>query len=777
MFIFLLRFLQNNWRGILCVCFASLFCNQAFAQRAKKPRIGVVLSGGGAKGLAHVGVLEVIDDIGLKVDFVTGTSMGSIIGALYATGYSGDSIHKIAASEKWDLLLSNKIPLEALTPDERLEYDKYIVEVYFENRKVKIPTGLIDGQLMNLELTYLTNPVCDKKDFSEFPIPFKCMGTNIGTGKLVVLDSGNIVEAMRASMAIPSVFTPVWYNDMLLVDGGVVHNFPVSDAIAMGATIVIGVNVSAGILPPEQLTSIPSILLQTVFIAENNDFQKQRSLANYLIEPDLTKYSAADFDMGDSIMAAGRREGEKYRAVLQALKDSLERKYPGEYTRTLKPPKEKFYYFTDIKVQGLKKHTEAFVKGRLNLQLHKHYSAKELNSAMEDLYGTRYFRRIDYELHPNPDTAHNKLIVHVKEESSYAAKFAINYNSLFQSAIILNFTVRNLLMKDSKLITTVNLGDNFRAKVSYGKYFGIHQASQVSIIGMADQYNLPILLPDISHTQVSDLYKFSSYVAKFNLQKQFRKRWSINGGLSAEYYKLKNKVAESTSLGNVTSSCYSAYLGAKYNTQNKVYYPTHGWKVSFNASYMFDYRFTFRDLDGTPVYFDEVTNEAFNQVVKKDFQQVNFSASYLTPLAKRTTVTYLLSGGFTFNTYLTFSHFYRMGGMRENFWHNVPFVGLREFGTRQPVLELNNAVAFQLGVQQLLFKNFYCIPRGSMGTVSMLAKDLTLKTDDPTSFLYGYGLTLAYHSFLGPLEFSVMHSNQFTDLQFYLNMGFNFYNQ
>jgi len=603
------------------------------------------------------------------------------------------------------------------------------------------------------------------------------MGTNIGTGKLVVLDSGNIVEAMRASMAIPSVFTPVWYNEMLLVDGGVVHNFPVSDALAMGATIIIGVNVSSGILPPEKLTSIPSILLQTVFIAENNDFQKQRSLTNYLIEPDLGKYSAADFDMADSIMAAGRREGEKYRAVLQGLKDSLEKKYPGEYTRTLKPPKEKFYYFTEIEVEGLKKHTAAFVKGRLNLQLNKSYSAKELNEAMTDLYGTRYFKRIDYELHPDPDTVHNKLIVHLREESSYAAKLAINYNSLFQSSIILNFTARNLLMKDSKLITTLNLGDNFRAKVSYGKYFGIHQASQISVIGTADQYNLPILLPDVSRAQVSELYKFSSYVAQFNLQKQFWKRWAINIGVSAEYYKLRDKVSEASLFSNVNSSCNSAYFNTKFNTQNEVYYPTHGWRIIANASYMFNYRFMFKDLEGTPVELDEETNYAMGQVIRREFQQVNFSVSYLTPVTKRMTITYLLNGGFTFNTDLTFSHFYRVGGLRDNFWHNVPFVGLREFGTKQMVVELNNVAAFQLGIQYLLLKNFYCIPRASAGTVALQAKDLTLKADDPTSFVYGYGVTLAYHSFLGPLEFSIMQSNQFKDLQYYLNLGYNFYNQ
>lgn len=755
---------------------ASIFSN-AFAQPIKRPKIGLALSGGGAKGLAHVGVLEVIDDIGLKVDFVTGTSMGSIMGALYAIGYSGDSIHKIAASEEWDLLLSNKIPLEALTPDERLEYDKYLLEVYFEKGKLTIPSGLIDGQLLNLELTHLTNSVCDKKKFSEFPIPFQCMGANIETGQVVVLDSGNIVDAMRSSMAIPSVFTPVWYNNALLVDGGVVHNFPVSDAIAMGATIVIGVNVSTAIAKAEDLTSLTSILFQTIFMAENTDFQKQRGLANYLIEPDLTKYAISDFDQADSIIAAGRREGEKYRSVLQALKDSLEKIYPGQFVRNIQPPKEKTYYFTEVDVRGLKKHTNAFVEGRLDLKTRRPYSAKEINKSVIDLYGTRYFKKINYELQPGRDTSQNKLIVNVKEESNYAAKFAINYNSLFQSAFILNFTARHWLMRDSKLITTVNLGNNFRSRLSYGKYFGDRQASQVSIIGSTDQYDVPILLSDLSRIQISELYKMNVYRGQLNYQTQFWKYATVNTGLSADYYALKTKVVQETSFNSLHVTCYSAYLNARINTQNKIYYPTKGWDVGLGMAYMFDYRYIFRDIDGTPIDLSPEQKDYFDAIVNKSFEQANLKVSYLMPAWKKASLFYQLNGGFTFDTKHTFTHFYRVGGLRENFWHNMPFVGLKEFGTKTDELTLNNILTFQFGVQQQLLKSVYCIPRSSVGTLGNMAKDLFSHMDDPNYLLFGYGLTLAYQSFFGPLEVTMMHSNQYNDFQFYFNLGFNFYNQ
>lgn len=230
----------NLYRKILlCVLIYFVCFNTGFGQDkiSGRPKIGLTLSGGGAKGLAHIGILQAIDSAGLKVDFITGTSMGSIMGAMYAAGYSGDSIEKIARTLDWNLLFSTSPQLRAITIEEKKEYDKYAVEIPFVDGKFKIGKGIIEGQELWLKMSEVFQPVYDITDFSKLSIPFNCIGTDLETGNAVVMDHGNIVTAIRASMAIPSVFTPVKYDNHLLVDGGVVNNFPVLDVKEMGARV------------------------------------------------------------------------------------------------------------------------------------------------------------------------------------------------------------------------------------------------------------------------------------------------------------------------------------------------------------------------------------------------------------------------------------------------------------------------------------------------------------------------------------------------------------
>ena len=219
----------------------------------KRPKIGLTLSGGGAKGLAHIGILKAIDSAGLKIDYITGTSMGSIIGALYAVGYHGDSIEKLARKMDWDLLLSNEMSLRSIIMEEKNEYFKYDVELPWVNNWFRLSTGVLEGQELWLKFAELLFSVYKVKNFKDFAIPFKCIGTDVSTGQAVVLDSGEIISAIRSSMAIPSLFTAVEYNGKKLVDGGVVRNFPVKDVREMGANIVIGSNT-------DSLHNLPLIL-------------------------------------------------------------------------------------------------------------------------------------------------------------------------------------------------------------------------------------------------------------------------------------------------------------------------------------------------------------------------------------------------------------------------------------------------------------------------------------------------------------------------------------
>ncbi|MEJ0101042.1 MAG: patatin-like phospholipase family protein [Bacteroidota bacterium] len=230
-----------------------------------RPKIGLTLSGGGAKGLAHIGILKAIDSAGLKIDYITGTSMGSILGGLYSIGYSADSLEKITREIDWNLLLSNQSSLRSLFMEEKDEYSKYDVELPWVKSKLRLSSGLLEAQELWLKFSELFFPVYNIKDFSKFSIPFRCIGTDIGNGEAVVMKDGEVISAVRASMAIPSVFTPVDYKDQRLVDGGISRNFPVKDVKEMGANFVIGSNVANGLLPSQKVRNILQLMLQIAF--------------------------------------------------------------------------------------------------------------------------------------------------------------------------------------------------------------------------------------------------------------------------------------------------------------------------------------------------------------------------------------------------------------------------------------------------------------------------------------------------------------------------------
>ena len=318
---------------VIVVFFYSLACCfTATAQQPQnhRPKIGLTLSGGGAKGLAHIGILKALDSAGLKVDYITGTSMGSIIGALYAIGYPADSIEKMARSINWDFILSNQAPLRTLFMEEKDEYNKYTVELPWVDHGFRLPTGVLQGQELWLKLSEMFFPVYNQKDFSKFCTPYKCIGTDVGNGEAVVMSKGEITSAIRASMAIPSFFTAVDYDNKKLVDGGVVRNFPVRDVKEMGAEFVIGSNVAGGLLTSDKVTNAIQVLLQVAFFREAQDHKEEVGLCDIYVPFEMPQYNMGSFAQSDEILNLGIEEGRKLYPRFKQLADSLNALYGAE---------------------------------------------------------------------------------------------------------------------------------------------------------------------------------------------------------------------------------------------------------------------------------------------------------------------------------------------------------------------------------------------------------------------------------------------------------------
>jgi NTE family protein len=297
--------------------------------KSMPPKIGLTLSGGGAKGLAHVGVLHIIDSLGIKIDYVTGTSMGSIVGGMYAAGYTASELEEIALTLDWPSLFSSRASLRYTHPGKREEFGRYIAELPIENGSIKLPSGAIEGQQMWNVLSDFFFNVRNISDFNDFPIPFACVATDVLTGDTVVLNSGDIVAAIRASISIPSVFTTIEIDNRQLVDGGVVMNFPVVVAKDMGADFIIGVNVSRGPIENRKLETPLDIIYQMGTYLDARNFQKNKELTDIYLEPDLEEYTAASFNNPREIIERGKQIARKNIDKFLELKDVSTDKRPA----------------------------------------------------------------------------------------------------------------------------------------------------------------------------------------------------------------------------------------------------------------------------------------------------------------------------------------------------------------------------------------------------------------------------------------------------------------
>ena len=319
---------------------------------ADPPQVGLALSGGGVKGFAHIGVLKVLEEINMPIDYLAGTSMGSIVGALYATGYRADALEKMTLTTDWRYFFSDTPRRRYLSMEGKRWDARYIGSLPIRpGFQVELPTGLIAGQRVADLLSHLTWPVHHIEDFTQLPIPFVCVATDLATGDAVVLNRGYLPDALRASMAVPTVFRPVQIDSLLLADGGIVRNLPAEDVRQLGADVVIGVDVSSPLKTSSELTSITKILGQTVGFQVQFSTREQREASDYLIRPEMDGISLFDFDQIAAMIDRGEAAARAMLPELQALADSLNRlRLPPP---TYKPPRADSVYINDLKIEGL----------------------------------------------------------------------------------------------------------------------------------------------------------------------------------------------------------------------------------------------------------------------------------------------------------------------------------------------------------------------------------------------------------------------------------------
>lgn len=351
-------------RIITLILLIVAFAIQAQQIPAKNLKVGLVLSGGGAKGLAHIGVLKTLDSLGVKIDYISGTSMGAVVGALYASGYSGKQLDSIFSNINFDDILSDNLPRASKTFYERDNSEKYAVTIPFDKLKIHLPSAISKGQNVFNLLTRLTLHVSDVNNFENLPIPFFCIATNVETGAPVILNKGSLPQSVAASGAFPTLFQPVEIDNQILIDGGVANNYPIDELREKGMDIIIGVDVQDDLATKENLTSAPEILLQINNYRTIRDMKEKSKKTDIYIKPDIKGFTVVSFDEGQQIIERGRLAAvllsEKLKKVTQSQIINNRPLVNVAKTDTIKINK--------ITVKGNDKYTRAYVLGKLKIK-------------------------------------------------------------------------------------------------------------------------------------------------------------------------------------------------------------------------------------------------------------------------------------------------------------------------------------------------------------------------------------------------------------------------
>ncbi len=387
------------WRRLLAAATLAILPLVPLAEAREK--IGLVLGGGGARGAAHIGVLRAIEREHIPIDYIAGTSMGAIIGALYASGYTVDEIQKILDGMDWGDVFRDGASRNALPMREK-ELDRAQLipqEVGVGRHGLKLPPSIVNGQKLNLELRRLLVQSREYISFDDLPIPFRCVATDIGKGEEVVFGDGDLTIAVLASAAIPGAFAPVRYDGRLLVDGMVTNNIPVAVARRMGADRLIVVNVSEPLLPEEELGSPVSILMQS--LSGLVDRESARVLAtltpdDVIVRPDMPGIASLDFDKVDVAVRAGEAAALAQIGALRHLAVG-----PGEFAawrsaHLRKPIGNPRIAFVDVRSDQSR--TAGLVRDRLGMQEDKPFNFDAVSEQIDRAFGAGTYQRIDYRL-------------------------------------------------------------------------------------------------------------------------------------------------------------------------------------------------------------------------------------------------------------------------------------------------------------------------------------------------------------------------------------------
>lgn len=710
----------------LC-CLAILSLTLSVRAEITPPKIGLALSGGGAKGFAHIGALKALEELEIPVDYISGTSIGSIVGGMYAIGYSPEQMMEMVMKQNWEFVLSDHMVRDYVPVFEKEEMDRYLLSLPFRGRSLQLPMSFMKGQNIMQLLTNLTVRYHDVSDFTTFPIPFTSIAVDIETGEEIVLDHGFLPDCMRASMAIPTAVNAQEIDGRMLVDGGVVNVFPVDVVKNMGADVVIGVDIQTGLYTQDELKDGRNLIHQLVALMGKQKYDKNVASCDIIVKPDIQGYSVSSF----SERAANELYNSGYNAVMQQRDTLLKLK---EYYNLKPTPRSNYatvsgddvFYIKEVKVNVATDETKDYIKGKLEFEEGSFVPFYLISEGIQKIYASTNYDKVSYRLTGGKEKT---LHIMLDEVNNSMLNLGVHYNDDNNASLLLNGTIRNKLGVGSMLSVDLRLTETPGFKMRYTLDRG-------AIPGLEFRYG--------ANSSSFDLY-YSGRKAGFvngninqiqlNTHSIFKHSLTVGLGVEMELYDIESYVynvpdnVEPLVLRD--ENFYNYHVYAKLDTRDNKYFATKGVLLTATGKVITNDLYSL--YGGTPLIMAGVKYKKIKTITP------NFA---LLPS---------IYARFLFGSQVPPYYFARIGAEDwiENIDYHIPF-----YGMQLAEIQTKEVVVGKVEGRLHLGKSYYLHAYLNGG---VYGEDFNLP--DENQFLIGGGLGFSAKTFVGPLMFILSGSN------------------
>lgn len=732
---------------LLIILIINPFFNPIFAQN-KKGGVAFALSGGGSKGIAQIGCLKVLEEEGIRPELITGTSIGSILGGLYSIGYTIEDLENLADELDWEYYFNDELERIHYPVEERFATDRYIIGFPIKNGKIALPTGFVKGQKISLLLSRLTIPAHGITNFDDFEIPFRAIATDFETGQAVVYGSGDLANALRASMSIPSVFEPFPIDGKLLIDGGVARNLPVEDAFGIGAETVIGIDIGAPLYKKEQLASVLTILDQTSSFRVVESNLKQAELADIIIRPQVDDISALSFDQNDTLMARGERAALK---VLPEIQEIITNQVSVK-RRGIDIPEE--VNVVAFEIGGCLDKEVTGVKNLLQIRTPKVYKLDDIENRIKKLYGSGLVRMASYRLLKEGEGY--RLIINVTTQKGEFIKLSANYDSRLKAGLLFNLTLRNRIFNGSKFSLDLKVSESPAVIMDYLAYTARRPNIGWHLGGKAHSYQ------GFTYTdgKRDEQFRLRHFSAEANVFSALNNRFLVSAGIGAERYV---KAEEFFNPDEENQRLNQTFLQVEFlrDTYDRIHFPTDGSKVVFESKYAFARKLELVDSDTT-------------SAIASTNSMMRLQATKIFSVSKRINPFLSFDGGYIHQVENNFLNRFYLGRAIPNEVTHVESVGLNymekpvsayaQVGLKMQIEALPN-----IFTSPMFNYTYYQLKSFEVNETGITEEVITEKDS-----FFGAGIELGWLTVIGPAIITAEYNFAETRMNYSLHLGYIF---